>query len=302
MLRKSNRAFRGVTWPGFTVQSRGEVDDVGFGVPALMSMPWNQLRDCSRCWVERMWLSFWRSSQTMSVGRCSRRLRPRSRWPVPKASMVTPLQRTIELLRHVAPLPAAPGYFSASSSFSTSSAFTFSKCRRPDAWCRKRSRYTARAFPMPRRYERQGAERRFAPPRGPSKLILRPRRLPGGRASGQPKVHARRRLAEMSGQERLAPGDETDDGIRVNFPALRRDRSRPRFCSSGAGLSPFRRRGWLRGVVGKNRAWQRENEFFQNTDSGFSRGFRGFFRQGGRWMGVSAGISGFFAASFYRGG
>ena len=39
-------------------------------VPAFISVPWNQLREWSRCRADRMWPSFCRSSQMMSVGRC----------------------------------------------------------------------------------------------------------------------------------------------------------------------------------------------------------------------------------------
>ena len=38
------------------------------GVPALASVPWNQFRERSRWVGERIWLSFCRSSQTISVG------------------------------------------------------------------------------------------------------------------------------------------------------------------------------------------------------------------------------------------
>ena len=38
-------------------------------VPAFISVPWNQLREWSRCKAEPMWPSFCKSSQTISVGR-----------------------------------------------------------------------------------------------------------------------------------------------------------------------------------------------------------------------------------------
>ena len=50
-------------------------------------------RAFSRWRADSICESFCRSSQTMSVGRLARRRRPRMRWPVPKASMVTPLGR-----------------------------------------------------------------------------------------------------------------------------------------------------------------------------------------------------------------
>ena len=78
-------------------------------VPAFKRAPWNQSRECSRCEGERMCPSFCRSSQTISVGRCWRRRRPRIRWPVPKASIVTPLRSTIELPRQTSPRPTASG-------------------------------------------------------------------------------------------------------------------------------------------------------------------------------------------------
>jgi len=48
---------------------------------------------------------FARSSQTISVGRCWRRRRPRIRWPVPNASMVTPLRRDDRVPRQTSPRP-----------------------------------------------------------------------------------------------------------------------------------------------------------------------------------------------------
>lgn len=79
------------------------------GVPAFISVPWNHVRDRSRAAADCMWLSFCRSSQTMSVGRSARLRRPRIRCPVPKASIPTPLRSTIAPERHTGPSPAAAG-------------------------------------------------------------------------------------------------------------------------------------------------------------------------------------------------
>ena len=97
------------------------------GVPALSSVPWNQVRAWPRWRTDSMWRSFWRSSQTSSVGRLARARRPRIRWPVPKASMVTPLRMTIRPACQMGPRPAARGYWRAISSLSTSSALRFSR-------------------------------------------------------------------------------------------------------------------------------------------------------------------------------
>ena len=62
-----------------------------------------------RAGAERMWSSFCKSSQMMSVGRAGPLRRPRTRWPVPNASIVTPLFSRIACPRQGAPRPVARG-------------------------------------------------------------------------------------------------------------------------------------------------------------------------------------------------
>ena len=141
-------------------------------VPAFISAPWNQSRECSRCKAERMCPLFCRSSQTISVGRCWRRRRPRIRWPVPRASIATPLRSTIRLSRQTSPRPTAAGKSAASRGLSSSSALRFSRWARPGAWCRRRSRCTIPSLPGRRGAAGRGCRWFAAPPRGPSTFLI----------------------------------------------------------------------------------------------------------------------------------
>ena len=144
-------------------------------------------------------------------GRCWRRRRPRMRWPVPKASMVTPLRSTIMLPRHTSPRPTAAGKSLASRRFSSSSALMFS--RSAQAWCLVSETIQISVPTFDGRAERQGqrADGRFgAAPRAQhvdfrSRATYAPVEL-----FGQPAVHVRRRPAKMLGQVLLAPGQQVE--------------------------------------------------------------------------------------------
>ena len=184
-------------------------------VPAFINVPWNQLRECSRCRAERMCPSFCKSSQTISVGRCWRRRRPRIRWPVPKASIVTPLRSTIELSRHTSPRPTASGKSLASRRFSSNSALRFS--RWAQAWClvsETIQMYGSQHSTAARSGRQSVPMVDLAPPRGPSTLSFVPRSVWAGvELFGQPAVHVRRRPAKVVRQILLAPGQQIEAAV-----------------------------------------------------------------------------------------
>ena len=133
----------------------------------------------SRWRADSMCESFWMSSQTMSVGRLARRRRPRMRWPVPKASMVTPLVRRIEFARSdaasgvgVQPPDHVLGVrLGQRGSLSASSSLRFSKWAM--AWWRVSETiqiYGSRFSSAARRTKASVTSVDLAPPRGPRTL------------------------------------------------------------------------------------------------------------------------------------